>query len=210
MGLFGDKRKKFVLDTSILVDGRLMIMYRNDLLDGRIITPAFVLDELQGLADSSNYVSEKKGKKGFASLNKLKEAIAKANGKLEVPLCKEVTSPAVDDKLIELCGSMKAVLVTVDGNLTHKAGLLGVKVLNPNVLVGQLRRSVSVGDKYVLRLSEAGKQAGQAIGYLPDSTLVVVDNGDRYIGKAVSVVVRNVIVTDTGIIVFADITWERR
>jgi len=210
---FKPELKKYVLDTSILVDGRLMVMYRNDLLEGRIVVPTFVLRELQTLADSKNYVNEKKGKKGFKSVSELKAAVEKTGAEDRFMTWDRTTLdkiPEVDDKLIAFCKEEKAILVTVDGNLTQVAKLQDLKVLNPNVLVNQLRRTVSVGEKYVLKLSEAGKQAGQAIGYLPDGTLVVVDHGDRYINQVVSVLVRNVIVTDTGLIVFADITWDKR
>lgn len=208
MGWFNkDNRKKYALDTSSLIDGRLMVMYRNDLLDGKIIVPTFIMRELQQLADSTNVVSEKKGKKGLASLNDLKAALGRVNEHLGTHVGEFLEVKEVDDKLLALCREEGSVLVTVDSNLTQVAKLQDLKVLNPNVLVNQLRRAISQGDKYSLRLSEAGRQSGQATGYLSDGTMVVVADGLKYMGKVVPVVVRNVLVTDSGLIAFAEIRW---
>jgi len=208
MGWFNkDNRKKYALDTSILIDGRLMVMYRNELLDGRIIVPSFVLRELQQLADSTNVVSEKKGKKGLSALNDLKAALGRVGAGIEIHGREFPEVKEVDDKLLSLCEEEQAVLVTVDSNLTQVAKLKDLKVLSPNVLVNQLRRAISQGDRYSLRLSEAGRQAGQATGYLSDGTMVVVADGLKYMGRVVPVVVRNVLITDSGLIAFAEIRW---
>lgn len=209
MSLFSDKRKKYVLDTSIIIDGRLMVLYRNDLIDGRIILPSFVLRELQQMADSSIYVTSKKAKRGFSSLNDLKSALGRDKKEVEMPGNEVPEQREVDDKLVAYCKAEGAILVTTDGNLTHVARLKDVKVLNPNVLMNQLRRVAMPGEKYAIRLTEPGKQEGQAIGYLPDGLLVVVDNGAKYLGQVVSVVVRNVLVGEMGPIIFAEILWER-
>lgn len=195
-----------VLDTSALIDGRIVAVCESGWFVYHLLVPRFVLDELQAIADSNDMARKEKGRKGLDVLNRLKkiEEIELRIHESDVP-----DREAVDSKLIYLCESMKAKLLTTDFNLAKLAEFHGVGWLNLTSLVKALNQEISVGARVTAQLVRAGKDADQAIGYLPDGSMLVVNQGRECIGKEVCVEVDSVVPSGGGKMVFATYTPER-
>lgn len=204
MRLF-DRRVIYIFDTSIFIDGRVIPMFSHHLFNGKIVVPAFVLRELQQLADSKDYVTSRKAKRGFATLQEFKEAAAKIGEEIDFNEREFDNLKDVDDKLMACCLADKAILVTVDGNLTKVAKIRGIQVLNVNHLVTAVRFNVQRGDQFALKLTDVGHLEGQAVGYRQDGLMVVVQNGMPFFNKIVTVKVHRVLSLENGPIVFADV-----
>ncbi len=189
-----------VLDTSAIIDGRVVEMIKLGFIEGKIIIPRFVLEELQYLSDSTDPMTRTKGKKGLELISRIKdlEKPAVIIYERDFPRIKEV-----DAKLIELCRLLKAKLITTDYNLNRVASIKGVEILNVNDLANALKPVVAVGEEMVVFLSKEGKEKNQGVGYLEDGTMVVVDGAKAYVGHRVKVVVNNVLQTASGKIIFA-------
>ncbi len=189
-----------VLDTSAIIDGRVVEMIKLGFMEGKIIIPRFVLEELQYLSDSTDPMTRTKGKKGLELISRIKdlEKPAVIIYERDFPRIKEV-----DAKLIELCRLLKAKLITTDYNLNRVASIKGVEILNVNDLANALKPVVAVGEEMVVFLSKEGKEKNQGVGYLEDGTMVVVDGAKAYVGHRVKVVVNNVLQTASGKIIFA-------
>ncbi|MFL6240151.1 MAG: PIN/TRAM domain-containing protein [Actinomycetes bacterium] len=189
-----------ILDTSVAIDGRLLDVVRAGFLHGRILVPSPVLGELQGLADSADERRRARGRRGLELLETLRREPAVDVDVLtdEVP-----DVPDVDGKLIRLCLDKEAALLTLDTNLARVASLAGVKVLNLHALALALRPPVSAGDEVSVLLIKQGKEAGQAVGYFDDGTMVVVERGRSSVGHEVMVRVISVLTTANGRMVFA-------
>ncbi len=188
-----------VLDTSALIDGRIAEVIKLGFVEGKVIIPRFVLEELQYLSDSTDPTVRTKGKKGLEQVSILKE-IKKPPVEIyekDFPRIKEV-----DTKLIELCNLLKAKLITTDYNLNKVASIKGVKILNVNELANALKPVVAVGEELVIFVLKEGKEKGQGVGYLEDGTMVVIDGGKNYIGLKVKGTVNNVLQTSSGKIIF--------
>lgn len=189
-----------VVDTSALIDGRIVAICESGWFVYHLLVPRFVLDELQAVADSSDPARKEKGRKGLNVLNRLREidGIELRIHESDVP-----DREAVDSKLIYLCDSMKAKLLTTDFNLAKLAEFHGIGWLNLTSLVKALNQEISVGAQVTALLVRPGKDADQAIGYLPDGSMLVVNNGKSVIGQEVSVEVDSVVPSAGGKMVFA-------
>ncbi len=191
---------EFVVDSSAAIDGRILDLARAGLVGGEVWVPGFVLDELQGIADSGQKERRRRGRRGLDVLDAL--------GALPAVdlLTDERTFPEfqeVDAKLLGLCVAAEATLVTTDHNLAAAAGLRGIAVLNPHALGESMRRVPVAGETIDLLVEKEGTEPGQGVGYLDDGTMVVVEGGAASVGQKVEVEVFSAMRTSIGRIVFA-------
>lgn len=191
-----------VIDTSSIIDGRILDIVKTKFIEARFIVPRFVLNELHALADSTDHMKRQKGKRGIEILHSLKK---EPNIEIEISdqALEEINS--VDEKIVRLAQSLDAKVLTTDYNLNRIAQLQGVNVLNINDLANALKPSFIAGQNFSLKLIKEGKEQNQAIGYLEDGTMVVVEGGRRLIGKTINVEVTSVLQSSSGRIVFTKI-----
>ncbi|GAB3589504.1 PIN/TRAM domain-containing protein [Angustibacter peucedani] len=189
-----------VLDTSVAVDGRIVDVVTAGFLTGGFLVPQPVLDELQGLADAGDDVRRGRGRRGLEALEALRR---QRTVDLEVIPDSVREVPDVDAKLVRICLERRAALVTLDTNLAKAAALAGVSVMNLHALALALRPPVTAGDVVRVSLIKAGKEAGQAVGYLDDGTMVVAERSRERIGQEVAVAVTSVLTTANGRMVFS-------
>lgn len=188
-----------VLDTSVIIDGRIADICQTKFVEGTLIIPRFVLRELQSIADSSDSLKRNRGRRGLDILNRLqkqKDLDVKISEQ-DFPAIKEV-----DGKLIQLTKVLDGLLVTNDFNLNKVAELQEVEVLNINELANALRPVVLPGEVMNVRIIKEGKEPGQGVAYLDDGTMVVVDEGEDFMGKTMDVVVTSVLQTTAGRMIF--------
>ena len=195
----GGARTKLV-DTSALIDGRLVDVCRAGFLDGTLVVPQFVLYELQGLADAGDAERRSRGRRGLDVLGALQRSSGVA---LEVSDRDYVEIEAVDAKLIAMARDHKAGLLTVDGSLGRVAEVQGVKVLNLHALAEHLRPPVLPGNRLEVRVVKPGRERNQGVGYLSDGTMVVVEGGRDRQGVEVTVEVTSILSNPNGRMVFA-------
>ena len=206
-GIFSDKtarRDVKILDTSVIIDGRIADVAETGFLTGTLIIPQFILRELQQVADSPDSSKRQRGRRGLDMLNRLQN-----NASLDIQIV-ETDFPAVrevDLKLIELGKQLDAVIVTNDFNLNKVAQLRGVNVLNINELANALKPVVLPGEAMRVFILKEGKEYNQGVAYLDDGTMVVVDNARRLIGKNADIAVTSVLQTTAGKMIFGKI-WE--
>jgi len=195
-----------VLDTSVAIDGRIVDVTRAGFVHGRMLVPTPVLAELQGLADAADDTRRAKGRRGLEVLDVLRRepGVDVEVLDLDVP-----DVPEVDAKLVRICLDRDAALLTLDTNLARAASLAGVRVMNLHALALALRPPVSAGDEVSVLLIKAGKEAGQAVGYLDDGTMVVAEHSRGSIGRDAAVRVTSVLTTANGRMVFARPTSDR-
>ncbi len=191
-----------LVDTNIIIDGRIPKVCDTGFLGGTIIIPRFVLDELHILADATDPIKKERGQRGLDQVNQLKST---PGLQVSVHESRMEAEDLVDTKLIQLARGLGAHLATNDANLCKVARLQGVRVLNFNEVSRALRPSVSPGDELQLALVKKGKDEGQAVGYLPDGTMIVVNSAVRRIGDTVDVVVSGALQTSAGRLIFADL-----
>ena len=189
-----------VVDTSALIDGRIAAICESKWVGHALLIPRFVLNELQAIADSSDPARREKGRKGLEVLNRLRKM---KHLDLRIHESDVSRAGAVDSKLVYLAEAMKAKLLTTDYNLAKLAEFHGVEWLNITSLVKALNQEVSVGTRVSVELVKPGKDAGQAVGFLPDGSMLVVNGGRPMIGKEVSVEVDSVVASSGGKLVFA-------
>lgn len=199
--------KAVLLDTSVIIDGRIADISRTGFVDGTMMIPRFVLAELQHIADSSDSLRRNRGRRGLEMLNKLqKESIVPIRiTDLDVEDVHEV-----DDKLIRLAKNLHCPVVTNDYNLNRVAELQGVRVLNINELANAIRAVVLPGESMKVRIVQEGKELGQGVGYLDDGTMVVVDNAKKFIGSNIDVTVTRMLQTNQGRMIFAAPAEEKK
>ena len=188
-----------VLDTSVIIDGRIADICETGFVDGTLIVPQFVLRELQQVADSGDALKRNRGKRGFDVLQRLQR-----NPKVTVKI-DDLDFPQigeVDRKLIEVAKLLGGKVLTNDYNLNKVSELSGVPVLNINELANSLKPVVLPGELMQVRVLKEGKEAGQGVGYLDDGTMVVVDHGKKYLGQIVDVMVTSVLQTTAGRMIF--------
>src|SRR5581483_10467550 len=189
LGLFRAKapaRRYRILDTSVIIDGRIADICETGFLDGTLVVPQFVLKELQLVADSPETLKRNRGRRGLDILQKIQKMAS-----VEV-MISDVDFPdvrEVDLKLIELARSLQGKIVTNDFNLNKVAQLRGVEVLNVNELANALKPIVLPGESMTVFILKEGKEYNQGVAYLDDGTMVVVDNARRLIGKTIDIVV---------------------
>ena len=206
-GIFSDKGVRHdlkILDTSVIIDGRIADVAETGFLSGTIIIPQFILRELQQVADSPDSSKRQRGRRGLDMLNRLQ-----GNGALDIQVV-DTDFPAVkevDLKLLELSKQMDAVVVTNDFNLNKVAQLHGISVLNINELANALKPVVLPGEAMRVFILKEGKEYNQGVAYLDDGTMVVVDNARRMIGKNADIAVTSVLQTTAGKMIFGRL-WE--
>jgi len=188
-----------VVDTSVLIDGRIARVCDSGFISGALVIPQFVLQELHAVADSTDDQKRARGRRGLEVLNELRRI---KHLEIRTPES-EVTKPVdVDAKLVFLAQSMQAKLLTTDFNLAKMAEFHGVQWLDLNQLARSLRPELMLGEMVEVDLAKAGKEAGQAIGYLGDGSMVVVEQGQAHIGRRVRAEVSSVLPTAGGKMVF--------
>ena len=189
-----------ILDTSVIIDGRIADIVQAGFLEGPLVVPGFVLAELQHIADSGDILKRNRGRRGLDILNRIQKDL-----KIPVQIIDrhfdEVAE--VDAKLVKLARLLEGKVVTNDYNLNKVAELQGVSVLNINELVNAVKPVVLPGEEMTVRVVKDGKEHGQGVGYLDDGTMIVIDGGRRYIGESVGVQVTNVLQTAAGRMIFA-------
>jgi uncharacterized protein YacL len=188
-----------VLDTSVIIDGRIADICDTGFVEGTFIIPQFILQELQHIADSSDPLKRGRGRRGLDVLNKIQK-----QSNLEVKIVDQdyPKIQEVDAKLIALAKDIHAKIVTNDFNLNKVAELQGIPVLNINQLFNALKPVVLPGEVMNVKILKEGKEPGQGVAYLDDGTMVVVDNARRYMGKSVDVTVTSVLQTTAGRMIF--------
>lgn len=199
----GSEGEPMLLDTNVIIDGRLPGVFATGFLSGAVVVPRFVLDELQRLSDSTEPTKAMRGKRGLEMMEKLR-----AMPGMTVSIQEEAGSSAsapVDTRLVTLARELNARLLTNDDNLIKVARLRGLTVLSFHELAASLHPELSVGDELSLPLSKPGKDKSQAVGYLPDGTMIVVNNAASQIGRTVDVVVSGTLPTSAGRLIFAEI-----
>ena len=189
-----------ILDTSVIIDGRISDIVDTKFIEGVLVVPKFVLDELQQIADSSDSVKRSRGRRGLDVLNRLKKD---RDTLLRITDQDFPDTNDVDSKLLKLAKSIGAKIITNDFNLFKVAEIQGIPVLNINLLANSLKPVVLPGEKMKIVVIKEGKDPGQGIGYLDDGTMVVVDSGKRYVGEEVHVAVTSVLQTPAGRMIFA-------
>jgi uncharacterized protein YacL len=195
-----------LVDSSVAIDGRVVDVVRAGFLHGRMLVCRPVLDELQGLADAGDDLRRGRGRKGLEVLETLRR---EPGVEVEVIDDEAVGVPEVDAKLVRIALDRQCALLTLDTNLAKAAALAGVKVLNLHALALSLRPPVQAGDEITVLLLKAGKEAGQAVGYLDDGTMVVAERSRARIGDEATVVVTSILTTANGRMVFARPAGER-
>lgn len=205
---FVDEKKEFrgeripkVIDTSILIDGRITDIIETGFLEGPFVVPRFVIKELQILSDSIDPVKRAKGRKGLEVLSN----IQKLTKDLEISEIDFFRIKEVDLKLVTLAKKLNAKIITMDYNLSKIAELQGIQNLNLNILANALKPSLVAGEVINVFLLKEGKEPGQAIAYLDDGTMIVVENGKKFIGQKIDVEVKSVLQTPSGKIIFSQI-----
>ena len=196
-----------VLDTSVIIDGRIADICKSGFVDGILIIPGFVLEELQHIADSSDQLKRNRGRRGLDILNLMRnELIARVQiYEKDFPEIQEV-----DSKLVKLAKVLGADIFTNDYNLNKVAELQGIRVLNINELTNALKPVVLPGEEMVVQIIKDGKESKQGIGYLDDGTMIVVESGKKYINQTIYVVVTSVLQTAAGRMIFAKPKYSDR
>ncbi len=207
-GLFRDKRsgrEAKVLDTSVIIDGRIADLCDTGFVEGELVIPQFVLKELQLVADSPDALKRQRGRRGLDVLGRLQKSpqVSVNIADLDFPDLKDV-----DSKLIECAKALGAKIVTNDFNLNKVAHLRGLKVLNVNELTNALRPVALPGETMSVFIFKEGKEKDQGVAYLEDGTMVVVDNSRRMIGQTVNITVTSVLQTTVGKMIFGRFNGE--
>lgn len=189
-----------ILDTSVIIDGRIANICRTGFLDGELIIPRFVLKELQYIADSADTLRRNKGRRGLEVLGDLQE-----NPDLAVRIVDEDFPHIreVDAKLVALAKALGGKILTNDYNLKTVAEIQGVNVLNVNELANSVKPEILQGEVMTVRVVREGKEPGQGVAYLDDGTMVVIDNGKYFMGQTIPVEVTSVLQTSAGRMIFA-------
>ena len=191
--------RPFIMDTSVIIDGRIADVAETNIMKGGLIVPRYVLEELHNIADSADKLRRNRGRRGLDMLNRLR-----ANPKVQVEIEETSLAPgeSVDQKLVELAKSVNGVLVTNDFNLNKVATLQDMDVVNVNELAKALRPVVLPGEELSVRIVRPGEEAGQGVGYLEDGTMVVVEDGRDHIGQEIPIIVTSTLQTSAGRMLF--------
>jgi len=192
--------KPKILDTSVIIDGRIADICQTNFLEGTVVIPQFVLGELQHIADSSDALKRNRGRRGLDILNRIQK---------ELPINVEIYEgdfeeiAEVDSKLIKLAKVMDGIVVTNDFNLNKVCDFQGVSVLNINDLANAVKPVVLPGEELAVQVIKDGKEHNQGVAYLDDGTMIVVEEGKDYIGKTIEVLITSVLQTSAGRMIFA-------
>ena len=195
----GQRGEIIILDTSAIIDGRIADIFQTRFLEGKVVIPRFVLKELQQIADSQDHLKRTRGRRGLDILNRIKK-IPHLDVKIHEEDYPDINE--VDAKLIKLAKSLEARILTTDYNLNKIAELQGVMVLNINDLANALKPVVLPGESMTVRLVKEGKEYNQAVAYLDDGTMIVVEEARHLLGKTVEITVTSVLQTSAGRMIF--------
>lgn len=194
-----------IVDTSVIIDGRITEIVQSGFLEGPLILPRFVLRELQLIADSLDSMKRTRGRRGLEVLSKLQEFTSVQISERDYP---DIVGAAVDAKLVRLAQELSGKLLTNDYNLNKVAHVEGVTVLNINELANAVKPIVLPGEELNVQVIREGKEQHQGVGYLDDGTMIVVENGRRLVGETVDVAVTSVLQTVAGKMIFARLKRE--
>jgi uncharacterized protein YacL len=189
-----------ILDTSVIIDGRIADICKTGFLEGTLIIPRFVLEELQHIADSSDVLKRNRGRRGLDILNKVQKEL---DVKVEIYEGDFDEIQEVDSKLVKLAKLVSGIVVTNDFNLNKVCELQSVSVLNINDLANAVKPVVLPGEELNVHVIKDGKEQNQGVGYLDDGTMIVIEEGRSYIGKTIDVLVTSVLQTSAGRMIFA-------
>jgi len=199
-----DKKHRFnqskVLDTSVIIDGRILDICRTGFIEGELIVPDFILEELRHLADSHDDLIRAKGRRGLDVLNSLKQDSVVP---VKIIKSKQETSVEVDERLMRFAKEEKACIITNDYNLNKVASITGIHILNINDLSNALKPLAISGEEMTVKIVREGKESGQGVGDLEDGTMVVVEGALKFKGTEVDIVVTSVLQTSAGRMIFA-------
>ncbi|HHU64041.1 MAG TPA: PIN/TRAM domain-containing protein [Clostridiales bacterium] len=189
-----------ILDTSVIIDGRIFDICKTGFVEGPLIIPSFVLEELRHIADSSDTLKRNRGRRGLDILNKIQKELD-----IEVQILEKnfPDSMDVDTRLLKLGEFVNGKVITNDYNLNKVAEFRGVEVLNINELANAVKPVVLPGEEMVVQVIRDGKESGQGVAYLDDGTMIVVDGGKKHVGKTIDVLVTSVLQTAAGRMIFA-------
>lgn len=196
-----------VLDTSVIIDGRIADIYRTGFLEGDLVIANFVLEELRHIADSADSLKRNRGRSGLDTLNLLREQF---DSHVVITQQDYPKVAEVDSKLLRLAQDLGGVVVTNDFNLNKVARLQGMQVLNINELANAVKPIVLPGEEMIAHVIKEGKEANQGVAYLDDGTMIVVENGARYVGMQLAVIVTSILQTAAGRMVFARPKLDKR
>lgn len=189
-----------ILDTSVIIDGRIADILKSGFVEGPLVIPEFVLEELQHIADSSDTLKRNRGRRGLDILNKIQK-------ELKIPVIiddrKFNDVKEVDTKLLKLAQAINGKIITNDYNLNKVAGVQNIEVLNVNELANAVKPVVLPGEEMVVQVIKDGKESGQGLAYLDDGTMIVVESGKKHIGETIDVLVTSVLQTSAGRMIFA-------
>lgn len=191
-----------IVDTNVIIDGRVTDICATGFLSGELIVPRFIMDELQRLSDSDDSVRRERGRRGLDNLEKMQR-----NPAMSISFHESAPDPTVpvDVRLVNLARLLQSRILSNDANLGKAARLQNVAALNINDLAKALRSSLGTGDEVELHLTKEGRDSHQAVGYLPDGTMIVVNNGREFIGQTLPVTVSGTVLTSAGRLIFADV-----
>jgi uncharacterized protein YacL len=193
-------RRPVLLDTSVIIDGRIADVSRTGFIEGQMQVPRFILSELQHIADSPDTLRRNRGRRGLDMLRRLQE---ESITPVQITDMDIEDAREVDDKLVLLAKRLHCPIITTDYNLNRVAELQGVRVLNINELANAVKALFLPGESFLVRIVQEGKEIGQGVGYLDDGTMVVIENGKSFIGSEVEVLVTKVLQTAAGRMLFA-------
>lgn len=189
-----------VLDTSVIIDGRIADICKTGFIEGPLVIPVFVLEELQHIADSSDGLKRNRGRRGLDILNKIQKEL-----EIEIIIHEKKFDDIseVDSKLLKLTQFLNGKIITNDYNLNKVAEVQGIDVLNINDLANAVKPVVLPGEEMIVQVVRDGKESGQGLAYLDDGTMIVVESGRRFLNETIDVVVTSVLQTSAGRMIFA-------
>ena len=207
-----NREKLLVIDTSVLIDGRVYELVKSGFISHSMVIPKFVIKEMHMLSDASSEIKRQRGRRGLDVLNKMRH-----DNKVDVKIydAEYPDIEEVDSKLVKLASDLGADILTNDFNLSKIAEIQNITVLNLNILATLMKPSLMSGETISIKIIKEGKESGQGVGYLEDGTMVVVEEASRHTGKVIDVVVDSTIQTSTGRILFgvvggSDRTGDKR
>ena len=189
-----------VLDTSVIIDGRIIDVLRSGFLEGELVVPGFVLEELRHIADSADLLKRNRGRRGLDVLNMIQKDLGCP---VRIENIEIASDSEVDSELLKLAKKLGGKVMTTDFNLGKVANFQGVPVLNMNELANAVKPIALPGEEMVVQVVKDGKENGQGIGYLEDGTMIVIDGGRRHIGESLNVTVTSILQTAAGRMIFA-------
>lgn len=194
-----------LLDTSIIIDGRIVDILRTGFVGGEFVIPGFILEELRHIADSQDSIKRNKGRRGLDVLSILQKEFGNS---VKIEDINSVEGMEVDDKLLKAAKELGGSIVTIDYNLGKVAGCQGIEVLNINDLANALKPIAIPGEEMFVQVIKDGRENGQGIAYLDDGTMIVVEGGKKFMGETIKVVVTSILQTSAGRMIFAKPSFQ--